>query len=44
MWNANSRFRFWWIFNNSKQYATEEYDGSAWTAGGNLGTARDMFF
>jgi hypothetical protein len=20
--------------------ATEEYDGSAWTAGGNLGTAR----
>jgi hypothetical protein len=23
--------------------ATEEYDGSAWTAGGNLGTARQCF-
>jgi hypothetical protein len=33
----------WWISTTSvqmHQLTTEEYDGSAWTAGGNLNTAR----
>jgi hypothetical protein len=36
--NSNSGIRFWWIYRNMLK-ATEEYDGSAWTAGGNLSTA-----
>jgi hypothetical protein len=38
-WNSNSRFGFWW-YTSSVTNATEHYDGSAWTAGGNMGTAR----
>jgi hypothetical protein len=40
--NSNSRFRVWWIFYTTglNSNSTEEYDGSAWTGGGNLGTAR----
>jgi hypothetical protein len=40
LWNSNSWFSFW-RNNNSISNNTEEYDGSAWTAGGNLGTTRD---
>jgi hypothetical protein len=35
--NTNSRFSFWWIIIQQLELnATEEYDGSAWTAGGNM--------
>jgi hypothetical protein len=40
VWNSNSRFRFWWLWIPRLTNATEHYDGSAWTAGGNLGTSR----
>jgi hypothetical protein len=36
-------FRIWWIIQQQQfQQTTEEYDGSAWTAGGNLNTARQQ--
>jgi hypothetical protein len=38
LWNTNSRFAFGGYHNFNK--CTEEYDGSAWTAGGNLATGR----
>jgi hypothetical protein len=41
VWNANSRFSFWWkVPPTPSNSVTEEYDGTSWTAGGNLGTAR----
>jgi hypothetical protein len=42
LWITNSRFSFWWsnLYSVINKNATEEYDGSSWTGGGNLGTAR----
>jgi hypothetical protein len=40
--NTNCRFRIWWIY-TANSTATEEYDGTAWTAGGNMNTARRLF-
>jgi hypothetical protein len=42
MRNSNSCFGFWWKLTTAPAItnATEEYDGTSWTAGGNLGTAR----
>jgi hypothetical protein len=39
--NTNSSFSFWW---NTPPIigATEEYNGTTWTAGGNLNTARQL--
>jgi hypothetical protein len=39
--NSNSCFSFWWIYSNSSPGATEEYNGSTWTANPTgLNTAR----
>jgi hypothetical protein len=35
-WNSNSWFRIWWITVAGNFNATEEYNGSTWTGGGNL--------
>jgi hypothetical protein len=39
MWNTNSSFSFWWSYSYT---ATEEYNGTSWTAGGVLNTARNL--
>jgi hypothetical protein len=38
-WYSNSSFSFWW-YDTPATGATEEYDGTSWTAGGSLNTAR----
>jgi hypothetical protein len=40
MWFQTAGLAFGGYCNNLMSNATEEYDGSAWTAGGNMGTAR----
>jgi hypothetical protein len=38
-----ARFSFWWSYIQqvvSNTNTTEEYDGSTWTGGGNMGTTR----
>jgi hypothetical protein len=44
LWYTNRRFRIWWNYvsgPNRFLTATEEYNGSTWGPGGNLGTGRD---
>jgi hypothetical protein len=38
--NSNSSFSFWWI--STYYTATEEYNGTTWSPGGNLVTARNI--
>jgi hypothetical protein len=40
--NSNCRFSIWRCYFSSTNASTEEYDGSVWTAGGNLGTATSV--
>jgi hypothetical protein len=41
-WNSNSRTFNWWNYTTYSRNLTEEYDGTSWTAGGNLGTGRSQ--
>jgi hypothetical protein len=42
--NTNSSFSFWWLSLDGNTNATEEYDGTSWTAGGTgLNTARRAY-
>jgi hypothetical protein len=38
LWYTNSRTCFWWFTTFTE--ATEEYNGTSWTSGNNLNTAR----
>jgi hypothetical protein len=41
MWSTNSIFSFWWSNSNSKfTGATESYNGTSWTTGNSMNTAR----
>jgi hypothetical protein len=42
LWNSNNSFSFCWKTPVGNTTATEEYDGTSWTAGGSLTTARSQ--
>jgi hypothetical protein len=41
LWNTNSSFSFWWYYWSLLQ-ATEEYNGTSWTAGSFKYSKKDL--